>query len=100
MGNSNSRRVHSDICEPDSGRGKFNLGGYSNAKVDELTTKILSETDAVKRDAMIRDAFMELSKDRGYIPLHQQGLAWGKRKNVSLAQRADNQFKWRHVMMK
>jgi len=78
--------------DADSGRGKFNLGGYSNAKVDDLTAEILSETDAASRNAMIRDAFTELHNDRGYIPLHQQGLAWGKRANVSLAQRADNQF--------
>jgi peptide/nickel transport system substrate-binding protein len=76
----------------DSGRGKFNLGGYSNAKVDELTDMVLSETDAAKRNAMIRDAFTELHNDRGYIPLHQQGLAWGKRANIELAQRADNQL--------
>jgi len=84
----------------DSGRGKFNLGGYSSATVDELTTKVLSETDAAKRDVMIRDAFMALHNDRGYIPLHQQGLAWGKRKNISLAQRADNQFMLYYVTVK
>jgi len=76
----------------DSGQGKFNVGGYSNPKVDELTAQILSETDATKRDAMIAEAFTLLHEDRGYIPLHQQGLAWGKRSNIELAQRADNQF--------
>lgn len=76
----------------DDGRGKFNVGGYSNAKVDELTAKVLSETDAKKRDQMIFDAYTQLNDDWGYIPLHQQGLAWGKRSNISLAQRADNQF--------
>ncbi len=78
--------------DSDSGRGKFNLGGFSNAKVDALTLEVLSETDAANRNAMIRDAFTELHNDRGYIPLHQQGLAWGKRANIDLAQRADNQF--------
>lgn len=78
--------------DADSGRGKFNLGGFSNAEFDELTAKVLSETDADKRNAMIRDAYTILHNERGYIPLHQQGLAWGKRGNISLAQRADNQF--------
>lgn len=78
--------------EADSGRGKFNLGGYSSPEFDALTDQVLSETDADKRNAMIRDAFTILHNDRGYIPLHQQGLAWGTRSNVSLEQRADNQF--------
>jgi peptide/nickel transport system substrate-binding protein len=32
----------------------------------------------------------------GYIPLHQQALAWGTGKNIELVQRADNQplFYW------
>ena len=30
------------------------------------------------------------SKDYGYIPLHQQALAWGVSKKVKLTQRADN----------
>ena len=29
--------------------------------------------------------------DYGYIPLHQQALAWGVSKQVKLAQRPDNQ---------
>jgi peptide/nickel transport system substrate-binding protein len=41
---------------------------------------------------MIHEAFSLVQEDWGYIPLHQQGLAWGKRSNVELAQRADNQF--------
>ena len=30
------------------------------------------------------------AKDFGYIPLHQQALAWGVSKKVKLKQRADN----------
>ncbi|SDF31384.1 MULTISPECIES: ABC transporter substrate-binding protein [Thalassobaculum] len=90
--------MYNIIATPDeSGRGKFNIGGYSNARFDELTDMVLSETDAEKRDAMIREAFTILHNERGYIPLHQQGLAWGKRANVSLEQRADNQFDMRYV---
>ncbi|MCP4298172.1 MAG: ABC transporter substrate-binding protein [Proteobacteria bacterium] len=78
--------------DKDSGRGKFNLGGYSNTTIDSLADKILSETDIGKRDAMIRDAFQSLHDDVGYIPLHQQALAWGKSNKVSLKQTANNQF--------
>jgi len=75
----------------DSGRGESNVGGYCNPKLDELTDKLLVESDAAKRDGMIRDAYKLLDADWGYIPLHQQSLAWGVSKKVKLSQRADNQ---------
>ncbi len=78
------------------GRGQFNLGSYSNPKVDELTAKIGSETDDKKRMEMIAEAFRIHAADVGHLPLHQQALAWGMKKNVQLVQRADNfnGFKW------
>jgi peptide/nickel transport system substrate-binding protein len=79
-----------------SGRGQFNLGSYSNPKVDELTAKIASETDDTKRNAMIAEAFKIHSDDIGHLPLHQQALSWGMKKSVNLVQLADNfnYFKW------
>jgi peptide/nickel transport system substrate-binding protein len=84
----------------DTGQGKFNLGGYSNPEIDAITAKILSETDSAKRDALIRDAYRILHDEAGYIPLHQQALAWGKKDSVDLIQRADNQFMLFHVNVK
>ncbi len=80
--------------------GKFNLGGYCNPEVDKLAVQILSETDNAKRDGLIAKAWSMTTDDIAYIPLHQQGLAWGTRINVQLAQRPDNQFVWRHVVIK
>jgi peptide/nickel transport system substrate-binding protein len=77
--------------DPKSNRGEANLGGYCNKKVDELADKVLLETDAAKRDLLIKEAFEIAAKDFGYIPLHQQALAWGISKKVKLTQRADNQ---------
>ncbi len=82
------------------GRGKFNLGGYCNPEVDALTDQILSETDPDKRNAMIEAAYAKSIGDVAYVPLHQQALAWGVRGGIELAQRADNQFAWRHVQVK
>src|SRR3954464_10699874 len=77
--------------DPKSNRGEANLGGYCNKKMDELTDRILLETDTAKRDLLIKEAFEIAAKDFGYIPLHQQALAWGVSKKVKLTQRADNQ---------
>ena len=39
---------------------------------------------------MIHEVFKIHSDDVGHIPLHQQALAWGMKKNVDLVQLADN----------
>jgi peptide/nickel transport system substrate-binding protein len=72
------------------GQGQFNLGSYSNAKVDELTKAIAVETDPAKRNGMIREAMQIHQDDIGHIPLHQQALAWAMKKSVSTVQLADN----------
>jgi peptide/nickel transport system substrate-binding protein len=83
----------------DKGQGQFNLGAYSNPKFDELTAKVQSETDDKKRNEMIREAFKIHADDVAHIPLHQQALAWGMKKNVSVVQLPDNRmfFKWATV---
>jgi peptide/nickel transport system substrate-binding protein len=80
----------------DKGQGQFNLGWYSSPKFDELTLKVQTETDPAKRNELIREAFKVHQDDVGHIPLHQQALAWGVRKNVTLVQMPDNRmfFKW------
>ena len=55
-----------------------------------ITDKVLLETDTAKRDLLIKEAFEIAAKDFGYIPLHQQALAWGVSKKVKVTQRADN----------
>jgi peptide/nickel transport system substrate-binding protein len=77
--------------DPKSSRGENNLGGYCNKEVDALAEKILQEADPTKRDLLIKSAFEILNKDFGYIPLHQQALAWGISKKLKVAQRPDNQ---------
>ncbi|MEM8811600.1 MAG: ABC transporter substrate-binding protein [Pseudomonadota bacterium] len=85
-------------CRDETGNtSPFNLGGYCNARVDELTKMVLTENDATKRDAMIAEAFTLIHDEVGYIPLHQQGLAWGVSSAVKLTQRADNVFMMYYV---
>ena len=84
----------------DKGQGQFNLGSYSNPKVDELTLKIQSETDQVKRNAMIKEAFEIHAADIGHLPLHQQALAWAMKKNIQLTQLPDNFMPFRWIVVK
>jgi peptide/nickel transport system substrate-binding protein len=84
----------------EGGRGQFNLGSYSNPKVDELTAAIGSETDQKKRNAMIREAIKLHQDDIGHIPLHQQALNWGAKKNIELVQWPDNGMPWKYITVK
>jgi peptide/nickel transport system substrate-binding protein len=48
---------------------------------------------------MIHQAYRILLDDTSHIPLHQQSLSWGKRKNVDIVQRSDDQvlFYWASI---
>ncbi|MCW5750760.1 MAG: ABC transporter substrate-binding protein [Alphaproteobacteria bacterium] len=80
--------------------GTFNVGGYSNPKFDELADKIAQETDDAKRSAMIAEATRIYVDDFAYIPLHAQALIWAVRDNIEIAQYADNEMPWRHIVVK
>jgi peptide/nickel transport system substrate-binding protein len=89
--------VNLATCRDETGKGgPFNLGGYCNPKVDELAKQIVVETDTAKRNELIQQAYRIMLDETSHIPLHQQSLAWGKRKNLDIAQRADDQvlFYW------
>jgi peptide/nickel transport system substrate-binding protein len=82
---------------PETKKGQFNPGRYSNPKFDELADKIQVETDPEKRAAMIKEATKIYVDDYAYIPLHQQALIWATRKNIDLVQTSDNSFQLRWV---
>jgi len=84
----------------DGGRGQFNLGAYSNPKIDELTEKVASETDQKKRNEMIREAIKLHQDDIGHLPLHQQALNWGAKKNIELVQLPGNEMVWKYITVK
>ncbi len=84
----------------EGGRGQFNLGAYSNPKVDELTEKVASETDQKKRNAMIHEAIKLHQDDVGHIPLHAQALNWGAKKNIELVQLPGNEMVWKYITVK
>ncbi len=81
-------------------RGVFNDGGYSNPRFDTLLDQIAVELDPAKRDAEIVAASKILQDDAAFMPLHQQVVVWAARKNVDLAQLADNSFPLRFVTVK
>ena len=88
-------------CRDDEGNGGlFNLGGFCNEKVDALSKQVLSENDVAKRTDMITQAYKMTTDDVNYIPLHQQGLAWGVSTSTNVVQRADNELMLYYVNKK
>ena len=80
------------------GNGQWNMGAYSNPKLDELTTQIRDELDESKRNALIHKAYKMVIDDFAIIPLFEPALVWATRKNVKLDQRADERFELRSVV--
>ena len=83
----------------EGGRGQFNLGAYSNARIDELTEKVASEIDPKKRNDMIHEALKIHQDEIGHLPLHQQALSWAAKKNIELVQWPDNGMAWKFVQV-
>ena len=78
------------------GDGNFNLGKYSNPKVDAAVDALKTETDPARRKALTKEALAIHKADVGHIPLHHQVIPWAMRSNVSVVHRADNRLtaKW------
>jgi len=68
----------------ETGKGAYNCGHYSNAKVDALVEKANIETDLVKRSSMLQEVEQILYNEAAFVPLHWQNLAWGAKSNVNI----------------
>lgn len=73
----------------------FNNGGYSNPRMDDLISRIATETNQVARQRMITETATLIRDDVAYLPLHQQQIVWAARQNVELVQTADNYIQLR-----
>jgi len=80
-----------------SADGDYNLGRYSNPKVDALIDRLKTETDPKKRADLAREITQIHRDDVGHIPLHHQVIPWAMRSNVTVVHRADNRVTVRWV---
>jgi peptide/nickel transport system substrate-binding protein len=78
-------------------RGMFNVGGWSNARFDEVTAQMAVETNVAARQRLVEEANRIHLEQVGHLPLHQQTVIWAARSNVQLQQSADNWFPLRFV---
>jgi peptide/nickel transport system substrate-binding protein len=79
------------------GDGNYNVGRYSNARMDIVVDRIKTETDLPVRNRLLTEA-LQLSNDTvSHIPLHNQIIPWVTKKNIDVVHRADNRIDWRLV---
>jgi peptide/nickel transport system substrate-binding protein len=85
---------------PKTADGDYNLGKYSNPKVDALVDQLKTEVDGKKRAALAHEITVIHMADVGHIPLHHQVIPWAMRANVSVVHRADNRLTVKWVVIK
>jgi peptide/nickel transport system substrate-binding protein len=80
--------------------GNFNFAKISDAKVDQLTDAMKTETDVAKRNAMIRDALVRTRDEHLYIPIHHQMRPWAMKQGVTTVHRSDDRPEARFTSVK
>lgn len=81
----------------EGGDGNYNMGSYSNQRMDYIVDRVKVETDLPVRNRLLTEG-LQLSNDTvSHIPLHNQIIPWAMKKNVEVVHRADNRIDWRLV---
>ena len=74
------------------GDGNYNVGRYSNERMDYLVDRVKTETDQPVRTRMLTEG-LQLSNDTvSHLPLYDQVIPWAMKKNVDMVHRADNRI--------
>jgi peptide/nickel transport system substrate-binding protein len=80
--------------------GPWNATGYNNARVDEITSAITTETDLDKRTAMIDEAWTLIGAEMPYVPLHHQVIAWAMSDKFDIPIGADDRMRPNYAVAK
>ncbi len=79
------------------GDGNYNVGRYSNPKMDQIIDRAKTETDTLIRNRLLTEALALQNTDVAHIPLHNQVIPWAMKKNIDVVHRADNRLDWRLI---
>jgi peptide/nickel transport system substrate-binding protein len=77
------------------GDGNYNVGRYSNPKMDAIIDRAKTETDPYIRPRLLTEALQLQNDDVAHIPLHNQVIPWAMKKSIDVVHRADNRIDWR-----
>jgi peptide/nickel transport system substrate-binding protein len=79
------------------GDGNYNVGRYSNQRMDYVVDRIKTETDLPVRNRLLTEGLQLQNDTVANIPLHNQIIPWAMKKNVEVTHRADNRLDWRLI---
>jgi peptide/nickel transport system substrate-binding protein len=79
------------------GDGNYNVGRYSNQRMDYVVDRIKTETDLPVRNRLLTEGLQIQNDTVAHIPLHNQIIPWAMKKNIELTHRADNRLDWRLI---
>ncbi len=79
------------------GDGNYNVGRYSNQRMDYVVDRVKAETDLLVRNRLLTEALQLQNDTVAHIPLHNQIIPWALKKNVDVTHRADNRLDWRLI---
>ena len=79
--------------------GSWNATGYDNARVNEITKLIETETDLDKRTQLINEAWGIVKDEMPYVPIHHQVIAWGMSEKLDVPIAADDSLRPRFAVM-
>jgi peptide/nickel transport system substrate-binding protein len=79
------------------GDGNYNVGRYSNQRMDYVVDRIKTETDIPVRNRLLTEGLQIQNDTVAHIPLHNQIIPWAMKKNIELTHRADNRLDWRLI---
>lgn len=79
------------------GDGNYNVGRYSNPRMDALIERTKKEPDVKLRTQLLTQALALQNEDVAHIPLHNQIIPWAMKKSVDVVHRADNRLDWRLI---
>ena len=68
----------------ETGYGQYNSGNYCNSKIDMLTMAAQSETDLVKRKAILQEIEQILYDEAAFVPFHWQNHSYGGKNKVRI----------------
>jgi peptide/nickel transport system substrate-binding protein len=79
------------------GDGNYNVGRYSNTRMDYIVDRIKTEIDLPVRNRLLTEGLQLQNDTVAHIPLHNQVIPWAMKKNIDLVHRADNRLDWSQI---
>jgi peptide/nickel transport system substrate-binding protein len=77
--------------------GNYNVGRYSNQRMDYVVDRAKAETDRPVRNRLLTEGLQLQNDTVAHIPLHNQIIPWALKKSVDVVHRADNRLDWRLI---